>query len=115
MLLRRLGDGAYATVLADHHRIIRAGLQTHDGIEHGTQGDSFFASFGSASASVAAAIEIQRVLSEHEWPSGEDVRVRMGIHTGEASAATTGIVGFEVHRAARIAAVSHGDAALRRR
>jgi predicted ATPase len=87
-------------------------LRSHGGVEHGTQGDSFFASFGSASACVLAAIEIQRDLASHEWPSGEDLRVRMGIHTGEASQAPTGLVGFGVHRAARIAAVSHGGQVL---
>jgi len=111
-LLRRLGDDGYAKVLADHHRIIRAGLRAHDGIEHGTQGDSFFASFGSASASVLAAIEVQRALSGREWPPGEHVRVRMGLHTGEASTAPTGLVGYEVHHAARIAAVAHGGQVL---
>ena len=111
-LLRRLGNDAYASVLADHHRIIRAGLQAHDGVEHGTEGDSFFVSFGSASACVAAAVEIQRALTGHGWPMAEDVRVRMGIHTDEASVATTGLVGFGIHRAARIAAVSHGGQVL---
>jgi predicted ATPase len=36
----------------------------------------------------------------------------MGIHTGEATVASTGLVGYEVHRAARIAAVAHGGQVL---
>ena len=36
----------------------------------------------------------------------------MGIHTGEATEASTGLVGYEVHRAARIAAVAHGGQVL---
>jgi predicted ATPase/class 3 adenylate cyclase len=107
-LLRRLGDDSYAQLLLDHHRIIRASIEAHDGEERGTEGDSFFATFASPSACVAAAADMQRALSGRECPDGEQLRVRMGIHTGEASAASTGLVGYQVHRAARIAAVSHG-------
>jgi len=107
VLLRRLGDDVYSKVLDDHHRLIRASLQAHHGSEQGTQGDSFFAVFSSPSACVAAAVEMQQALAEHEWPAGEQLQVRMGIHTGEASEASTGLVGYEVHRAARIAAVGH--------
>ena len=111
-LLRRLGDDFYSKVLEDHHRLIRASLLAHHGIEQGTQGDSFFAVFTSPSACVAAALEMQLALASHEWSAGEQLRVRMGIHTGEASEASTGLVGFEVHRAARIAAVGHGGQVL---
>jgi predicted ATPase/class 3 adenylate cyclase len=111
-LLRRLGDDVYSQVLADHHRIIRTGLHAHHGTEQGTQGDSFFASFTSPSACVTAAVEMQRALSNHKWPAGEQLRVRMGIHTGEAWEASTGLVGYEVHRAARIGAVGHGGQVL---
>ncbi|MGD0085136.1 MAG: adenylate/guanylate cyclase domain-containing protein [Acidimicrobiales bacterium] len=107
-LLKRLGGGAYAAALADHHRLVRAGLVAHEGKEIGTQGDGFFAVFTSPSAAVTAVIEMQRSLHAHDWPAGEQVRVRMGVHSGEASETGTGLVGFEVHRAARIAAVAHG-------
>ncbi len=104
----RLGHAVYSKVLADHHRLIRAGLASHDGKEMGTQGDGFFAVFSSPSACVAAVIEIQRALGAHEWPDGERVRVRMGVHSGEASETGTGLVGLDVHRAARVGAVAHG-------
>ncbi len=107
VLLQRLGD-AYAEVLADHHRLVRTGLAAHHGREIDTQGDAFFAVFSSPSACVAAVIEIQRALIAHSWPAGESVRVRMGIHSGEVSETDAGLVGLEVHRAARIAAVAHG-------
>ncbi|MFI5035859.1 MAG: adenylate/guanylate cyclase domain-containing protein [Acidimicrobiales bacterium] len=111
-LLRRLGEDIYARALADHHMIVRDGLRAHDGKEVGTHGDSFFATFTSPRACVASAVAIQQTLSRHRWPSEEDLRVRMGIHTGEASEASTGLVGYEVHRAARIAAVAHGGQVL---
>jgi len=111
-LLRRLGDQAYAKVLSDHHRIVRSALETYGGHEVGTNGDSFFATFSSPSACVASVVEMQRALDDHSWPAREQLRVRMGVHTGEASQAATGLVGYEVHRAARIAAVAHGGQVL---
>jgi tetratricopeptide (TPR) repeat protein len=107
-LVRRLGEGLYTQLLADHHWLIRSGLAAYDGREVDTQGDAFFAVFSSPRACVAAVMEIQRALAAHGWPGGEQVRVRMGIHTGEAAKTATGLVGLDVHRAARVAAVAHG-------
>jgi predicted ATPase/class 3 adenylate cyclase len=111
-VLRRVGDATYASVLAEHHRIIRLCLEAHGGREEGTQGDSFFATFTSPRAGVACGVEIQQTLSGFSWPGDEQLRVRMGLHTGEASDAATGLVGYEIHRAARIAAVGHGGQIL---
>ena len=111
-LVRRLGEGLYAQLLADHHSLIRSGLAAHDGQEVDTQGDAFFALFSSPRACVAAVIEMQRALEAHSWPGGEHVRVRMGVHTGEASRTATGLVGLDVHRAARVAAVGYGGQVL---
>jgi predicted ATPase/class 3 adenylate cyclase len=106
-MLRRLG-ATYAEVLAEHHRLIRAGLAAHSGKEVDTQGDAFFAVFASPGACLAAAVEMQRALISHSWPAGERLRVRVGVHSGEASETPVGLVGLDVHRGARIAAVAHG-------
>jgi len=111
-LLRRLGDDAYSRVLAEHHEIVRTSFEAHGGREEGTQGDSFFVVFSSTSSCIAAAIEMQRRLGELVLPGGETLLVRMGIHTGEASNTVTGLVGYEVHRTARIANVAHGGQIL---
>jgi predicted ATPase/class 3 adenylate cyclase len=111
-LVRRLGEGLYAQLLADHHSLIRSVLAAHDGKEVDTQGDAFFAVFTSPRACVAAVMEMQRALEAHAWPAGEHVRVRMGIHTGEAARTATGLVGLDVHRAARVAAVGYGGQVL---
>jgi predicted ATPase/class 3 adenylate cyclase len=111
-LLRRLGDGGYAQVLADHHSLIRSGLAAHGGEEVDTQGDAFFAVFSSPKACVAAVVAIQQTLEAHGWPAGERVRVRMGVHTGEAAKTAAGLVGLDVHRAARVAAVAYGGQVL---
>jgi predicted ATPase/class 3 adenylate cyclase len=111
-LLRRLGEGLYTRLLADHHSLIRAGLAAHDGKEVDTQGDAFFAVFSSPRACIAGVLEMQQALEAHAWPAGEHVRVRIGVHTGEAAKTATGLVGLDVHRAARVAAVGYGGQVL---
>jgi len=111
-LLGRVGQGVYARVLAEHHAIIRSGLSAHGGREVDTQGDAFFVVFSSPGACVAAVIQMQQALQAHGWPGGEQVRVRMGVHSGEASETATGLVGLDVHRAARVAAAGHGGQVL---
>src|SRR5215471_7169484 len=106
-LLQRVGGDVYARVLADHHGLIRSALAGHGGTEVDTAGDGFFAVFSSPRACVAAVVEMQRALQAHGWPGGERVQVRMGMHAGEAEQTAAGLVGLDVHRAARIAAVAH--------
>jgi predicted ATPase/class 3 adenylate cyclase len=111
-LLGRLGDEDYARVLAGHHALIRSALAAHAGREIDTQGDAFFAVFSSPRACVAAVLQMQQAIQDHIWPGGERVRVRMGIHCGEAVRTAAGLVGLEVHRAARVAAVAYGGQVL---
>ena len=111
-LLARLGAESYARALGEHHAIVRGALADHGGTEEGTRGDSFFATFTSLSACVAAALEMQRQLADQEWPAGEQLRVRMGVHIGEVAKESIGLVGYEVHRAARIGTVAHGGQVL---
>ena len=110
-LLKRLGDG-YPDVLSMHRRIIRGAFSTHDGIEIDTQGDAFFFAFPRARDAVAAAVEAQRAHTAADWPDGETVRVRMGLHTGEPAIHEEGYVGLDVVRAARICTVGHGGQTL---
>lgn len=108
-LLRRIGTEEYAEALAEHHRIIREALLAYGGTEITTNGDGFFAMFESPHNCAEAAIRIQRSLVATSWPGGERLSVRMGLHCGAAvRRATTGPVGFDVHRAARVAAAAHG-------
>jgi predicted ATPase/class 3 adenylate cyclase len=110
-LLNQLRD-QYASLLAEHHQIIRAALEQWGGREVDTQGDAFFAAFPKATQAVAAVAEIQRALAEYEWPEGVEVRVRMGLHTGEPWLVEEGYVGMDVHRAARIGHTGHGGQVL---
>jgi len=106
-LLERAGR-EYAALLNHHRRIVRAAVEHVGGIEHGTEGDSFFLTFDSPSAGLAAAVEAQRSLETHQWPAGLRLRVRMGMHIGEVMDDDNDLVGMPIHHAARIAAAAHG-------
>ncbi|MCH7934232.1 MAG: energy transducer TonB, partial [Gemmatimonadetes bacterium] len=90
----------------------RGALSRHGGREESTEGDSIFVVFPGAVEAVNAAVDAQRRFGEHSWPSGTSVRVRMGVHSGEAAYGTNGYVGIDVHRAARISSVAHGGQIL---
>jgi predicted ATPase/class 3 adenylate cyclase len=110
-LLAQLGDD-YMSVLADHRSMARAAFERWRGVEVDTQGDSFFVAFESTADAVSCGLELQRAMDAHAWPDGSRVRVRMGIHAGEARVAGSGYVGIDVHRAARIMAAGHGGQVL---
>jgi predicted ATPase/class 3 adenylate cyclase len=111
-LVAKIGPKAFADVLDRHNRLIRDAVAAHDGVDAGTAGDSFLIVFRNAASAVAAAIEAQRALAATTWPADAEVRVRMGVHTGEGIAGGDGYVGLDIHRAARIASAAHGGQVL---
>ena len=110
-LLQELGD-AYGEVVREHRQLLREHLGGEGGTEVDTQGDAFFYSFPRARDAVAGAVAAQRALAGHAWPSGSQVRVRMGLHTGEPSVGEEGYLGLDVVRAARICSAGHGGQIL---
>ncbi len=110
-LVRQL-RGRYADVMADHERLLRSAFQDAGGHEINTQGDSFFIAFRKPKDAVGAAVEAQRSLASHPWPEKTEMRVRIGIHTGEATVRGDQYLGLAVHRAARICAAAHGGQVL---
>jgi class 3 adenylate cyclase len=111
-LLKQLGRPRYRTLLADHERLLRETFLRHRGEVVGTEGDSFFVAFRSATDAVAAAVAIQRALAAWTWPDAVDLRVRIGVHSGEAEATAESYLGLSVHRAARIGSAAHGGQML---
>ena len=107
-LAKSHGDVAWAELLETHRALMRQAFAAHNGLEVDTQGDSFFAVFRMASDAVAAALAAQRSLAAQAWPPAGAVRVRIGLHTGEAIARGDHYVGQEVHRASRICDAGHG-------
>jgi class 3 adenylate cyclase len=110
-LMRELGDG-YGEVLDNHRRLLREHLGGAGGREIDTQGDAFFFSFTRARDAVAGAVAAQRALDAHEWRDGAQVKVRMGLHTGEPAVGAEGYHGLDVVRAARICSAGHGGQIL---
>jgi class 3 adenylate cyclase len=111
-LLQELGDEAYGRLSGEHRRLVRESFGARGGTEIDTQGDAFFFSFPRARDAVAAAVDAQRALRDHEWPGDGVVRVRMGLHTGEPHVGEEGYLGIDVVRAARISAAGHGGQIL---
>jgi predicted ATPase/class 3 adenylate cyclase len=103
-----LGHSQWLAVLEQHNAIVRRAIAAHGGYEVKTEGDAFFVTFSDAGEAVEACLEAQLALDAHSWPPGAPIRVRMGLHTGEAHLVDGDYVGLVVHEAARIAATGHG-------
>ena len=110
-LVQRLRD-RWPEVHSAHRRLLREAFAAASGREVDTQGDSFFVAFVRARDAVTAAAAGQRSLAQHVWPEGVDLRVRMGIHTGEPAVGEEGYLGLDVIRGARICAAGHGGQVL---
>jgi YVTN family beta-propeller protein len=110
-LARSLKD-RWPDVRSAHRRIVRAAFAAHGGEEVDTQGDSFFYVFARARDGALAAAEADRALAVHDWPEEGQVRIRIGMHTGEPVVSEEGYHGTGLHRAARIMAVGHGGQVL---
>lgn len=110
-LARALGS-RWADVLGAHRDLLREAVARYGGHEIDTQGDSFLFVFAHSRDALLASADAQRVLAAHEWPDGGQVRVRIGIHSGQAQLAEGRYVGPAVHRAARIGAAANGGQVL---
>ena len=113
-LLRRLGR-RYPSVLSETRKVLRRAVRASGGHEVDAHADEYFASFERASDALDAALAIQRMLGEHTWPDGLEVRVRAGVHGGRPTLTDTGYVGLSVHTVARICSAGHGGQILRLR
>jgi class 3 adenylate cyclase len=110
-LLKRLGE-RYGELIAEHRRIVRETYGAHGGVEIDAQGDALFFAFARARDAVAGAVAAQRAHAEQAWPGGEEVRVRMGLHTGEPALGEEGYLGLDVVRAARLCSAGQGGQVL---
>jgi len=89
------------------HEALRRAIEGNDGYVFATGGDGFAAAFSRAADAVAAAEEAQAAVG-----SLEHVKVRMGLHTGEAIERDRSYLGSEVNRAARLMSLAHGGQVL---
>lgn len=112
-LVNELGPELWPSVLKRHREIVRGAIETAEGFEVQTEGDSFFVVFENADDAVQAVVEAQRQLARERWSGGAAIAVRMGLHSGEGILDSDGsYVGADVHHAARIAAAAHGGQVL---
>jgi DNA-binding NarL/FixJ family response regulator/class 3 adenylate cyclase len=110
-LLAEVGS-AFSGILADARELQRAAISAAGGREVDCRGDELFCVFEEPGPAAAAALDIQRAFAAHMWPVDERVRVRIGLHCGEAEMAGDGYVGIDVHRASRICQAGHGGQVL---
>jgi class 3 adenylate cyclase len=107
VLLREL-KGTYGLLLRVHQRMLERAFEEHRGRSMGSEGDSLFFVFPTASDAVAGAVTAQQRVEHHEWPAGVRLRVRIGVHSGPVTISGGEYVGLTVHETARICAVAHG-------
>jgi len=110
-LVQQLGDG-YAQVLADHRRLLRDAVASGEGHVVDHRGDEFFVVFGDARRAADSIVALQRAFADHDWPNGIELRVRVGMHTGEPAIREETYFGLDVHRAARICQAGSGGQVL---
>jgi class 3 adenylate cyclase len=111
-LTERLGDQRWLEVLEAHNTVVRAQVAEHGGYEVKSQGDGFMIAFPSARHAVRCAIDIQRALARRAANGELPLRVRIGIHTGEAIQHDGDFYGKSVILAARIADQARGGEVL---
>ena len=106
---------AMEVALERHNRLVTSVIEGHGGVVVTSrgEGDSFFAVFASAVAAVEAAGACQLRLKAEAWPAGATLRVRMGLHSGEAHVHEGDYVDHTpINRCARVKAAAHGGQVL---
>jgi predicted ATPase len=105
-------EAAMGEALSRHDDLLRQAVDEEGGTVFSTMGDGLAAAFSSALSAIRAALAGQRLLGAEVWPTPTPIRVRMGLHTGEAELRDGDYFGTAVNRAARLMAVGHGGQVL---
>src|SRR5215472_9454576 len=106
---------AMEVALERHNRLLTGVIDDHGGlvVTSRGEGDSFFAVFPSAVSAVEAAGACQLALNAEPWPAGAALRVRMGLHTGEAHVLDGDYADHApINRCARVKAAAYGGQVL---
>jgi class 3 adenylate cyclase len=94
-LLQRTGSDAYADRLAEHRRLLDSAFGRHNGFHVGSEGNAVFVVFASADDAAGAAGGCAAPTRRHPWPDEAEVRVRMGLHSGEPRLIERSYVGLD--------------------
>jgi class 3 adenylate cyclase len=111
-MTERLGDERWLELLRAHNTVVRRRIEAHSGFEVKSQGDGFMVASQSARKALECAVDIQRAFAERNETSEEPIRVRIGLHTGEAIKEAEDFYGKNVILAARIAGRAKGGQIL---
>jgi predicted ATPase/class 3 adenylate cyclase len=103
---------AMKPALARHDEILREVIAAHRGHVVKTTGDGFHGVFSAARDALEAAVTGQRALVSAHWATGESLKVRIGLHSGEAESRDGDYYGAAANRAARLMSVAHGGQIL---
>ncbi len=106
-LLQRLGE-RYEVPLENTRRIVRQSVLQAGGREVDVVADETFSVFEDPAGAIQAAVDIQRTMSNMDWPDDLVVRVRAGIHSGTVKLTSIGYIGLAIHKAARVCSAAHG-------
>jgi class 3 adenylate cyclase len=106
-LVHRLGDG-YGDLLERLRALLRDASVGSGGHVVEARADEFFAVFEQPAAALTMALRVQRELRTRTSAGEEEVRVRIGIHSGYPTRARSNYIGVAVHTAARISDAAHG-------
>jgi class 3 adenylate cyclase len=113
VMTEQLGDKQWMEVLRAHNTLVRRHLKHHGGFEVRSLGDGFMMAFPSARRALRCAAAIQRALAaQGDHGAGVELKVRMGLHTGETIRDEDDFFGRAVVLAARIAAAARGGEVL---
>lgn len=102
-----LGDEEWARILGQHREFIKSAFEACGGEVVGSQGDGFLGRFSTPVDAVQCAVEIQRELHQVERSAGFPLRVRIGVHAGDAMEDDGDLIGKVVNLAARVTSASH--------
>jgi class 3 adenylate cyclase len=106
-LVHRLGDG-YGELLETLRTLLRDAAVESGGQVVEARADELFAVFEQPAAALTMALRVQRELGTRVSAGEEEVRVRIGIHSGYPTRAGSNYIGMAVHTAARICDAAHG-------
>ncbi|MCV7058499.1 adenylate/guanylate cyclase domain-containing protein [Mycolicibacterium gilvum] len=107
-LNERIGDRAFVRLIGRHDKSVRKFVDKHEGHVVKSQGDGFMVAFAKPEQAVRCGLDIQHSLARRP----NDIRVRMGVHTGKSVLRGDDVFGRNVAMAARVAAAADGGEIL---
>jgi class 3 adenylate cyclase/tetratricopeptide (TPR) repeat protein len=108
----RIGPGAADELRAEHFGLIRSALGEKGGREVKNTGDGLMVAFDSAADAVACAVAVQQRLERRNRNAAEQLLVKVGLSSGDASVQGDDYFGMPVVEAARLCEAARGGQVL---